>query len=56
MNTKLVNQDFYPMKTNFTRIADYIYKQVTVNDVLKEAVMNSIQANATNINVYFQYE
>lgn len=44
------------MKINVTGFASHFYKNVTVNDVLKEAIMNSIQANATNININLQFE
>lgn len=44
------------MKINVTGFAYHFYKNVTVYDVLKEAIMNSIQANATNINVNLQFE
>lgn len=44
------------MKINVTGFASHFYKNVTVYDVLKEAIMNSIQANATNININLQFE
>ena len=44
------------MKTNVKRMLSHFYKNVTVNDVLKEAVMNSIQANATDIRINLEYE
>lgn len=44
------------MKTNVAGLVSYFYKNVTVNDVLKEAIMNAIQANATRININLQYE
>lgn len=55
MNINLNNEDIDIMKTNFARIASYFYKGVTVNDALREAIMNSIQANATNICIDFQF-
>lgn len=44
------------MRTNVAGLISYFYKNVTVNDVLKEAIMNSIQANATRIDINLQYE
>lgn len=56
MNTKSSDKDLNLMKTNLSGIASHFYKNITVNDVLKEAVMNSIQANATDISINLQYE
>ena len=44
------------MKTNVKSMLSHFYRNVTVNDVLKEAVMNSIQANATDIRINLEYE
>lgn len=58
MKTNLSSQDPNSMKINLSSFAKNFYKDATVNDVLKEAVMNSIQANATSIdiNLVYQYD
>jgi hypothetical protein len=44
------------MKINYEGFATHIYKNVSVNDVLKEAIMNSVHANATEINIDLLYQ
>ncbi|UNM95958.1 ATP-binding protein [Ignatzschineria rhizosphaerae] len=56
MKATLSDQGLNSMKTNLPRISGYLYKNVTVNDVLKESVMNSIQANATQIDITLGYQ
>ncbi|WP_239324579.1 ATP-binding protein [Snodgrassella gandavensis] len=56
MTTSVTNETIDLMKTNIKRMLSHFYKNVTVNDVLKEAVMNCIQANATEIGIDLQYE
>ncbi|WP_239350121.1 ATP-binding protein [Snodgrassella communis] len=56
MITFVTNQTIDLMKTNIKRMLSHFYKNVTVNDVLKEAVMNCIQANATEIRIDLNYQ
>jgi hypothetical protein len=56
MNIYLKNKEADSMIVNFEGLVSHIYKDVTVNDVLKEAIMNSIHANATTIDIDLQYE
>lgn len=44
------------MKINLSSFAKNFYKNATVNDVLKEAVMNAIQAKATSIDIDLVYQ
>jgi hypothetical protein len=41
---------------NLKGLEKSFYKDINVNDVLKEAIMNSIQADATEIKIELQYE